>query len=64
MDRRRPGILGKNKISVRVLFSEQDFLELDRIAELERTDISTLERRAVALKYFIPNETNPAKPQE
>jgi hypothetical protein len=64
MEKGRPSVLGRNKISVRVLFSEQDYLELDRIAELERTDISTLVRRAVAHHFFIPNKNNLAKPQE
>ncbi len=63
MGRGRPNVLGRNKVSVRVLFSEQDYLELDRIAQMERTDISTLVRRAVAHHFFIPNKVNPIKPQ-
>ena len=49
MNRGRRNILGRNKVSVRVLFSEEDYLALDKIADLERTDVSTLIRRAVAL---------------
>lgn len=61
MNRGRPCIVGKNKVSVRVLFSEQDYLALDKIAELERTDISTLVRRAVARYFFMPDKSNPVK---
>ena len=52
----RRNVLGRNKISVRVLFSEQDYLELEKTAELERTDVSTLIRRAVAHYFFIPHD--------
>ena len=61
MNRGRPTIVGKNKVSVRVLFSEQDYLALDKIAELERTDISTLVRRAVARYFFMPDKSNTVK---
>jgi hypothetical protein len=63
MNRGRPSIAGRNKVSVRVLFSEQDYLELEKIADLERTDISTLVRRAVAHHFFIPDKSNPVKQQ-
>jgi hypothetical protein len=57
--RGRPSIIaGRNKIYVRVLFSEEDYLELQKIADEERTDISTLVRRAVARFYFTSNKNN------
>lgn len=43
-----------NKVYIRVLFSEQDYLELKKIAEEERTDVSSLVRRAVARFYSLP----------
>ena len=58
MNRGRRNILGRNKVSVRVLFSEEDYLELDRIAELERTDVSTLIRRAVARYFLVPDKSD------
>ena len=53
--------LRTNKVSVRVLFSEGDYLELDRIAKLERTDISTLIRRAVAHYFLVPDKSDAVK---
>ena len=53
--------LRTNKVSVRVLFSEEDYLKLDRIAKLERTDISTLIRRAVARYFFVPDKSGAVK---
>ncbi len=53
--------LRRNKISVRVLFSEEDYLELDKIADLERTDISTLIRRAVARYFLVPDKSDAVK---
>jgi len=42
MRRGRPNPLGKNRVSIRVLLSKEDYSELVKIAELERTDISTI----------------------
>ncbi len=58
MNKGRPNTLGKNKVSIRVLFSEADYGELQKIAEAERTDIGTLVRRAVARYFFVPNNGN------
>lgn len=64
MSKGRPSVVGKNKVSLRVLFSQEDYDELERIAELERTDISTLVRRAVARHYFISNNSNTVQHQQ
>jgi len=61
MNRGRPSTVGRNKVSVRVLFSQEDYEALEKLAELERTDISTLIRRAVARHFFIPNNSNTIK---
>jgi hypothetical protein len=47
-------MVGKNKVSMRVLFSEADYEALVKLAELERTDIGSMVRRAVALQYCLP----------
>ncbi len=54
----RPNTLGKDKVSIRVLFSQDDYEELQKIAQAERTDIGTLVRRAVARYFFIPSNGN------
>jgi hypothetical protein len=61
MNKGRPNTLGKNKVSIRVLFSEGDYLELQKIAETERTDVGTLVRRAVARHFFVPINGNGIK---
>ena len=48
----------KNKVSIRVLFTRDDYKELKRIAAQERTDVSTLVRRAVARYFFVPSDGN------
>ena len=58
MDTFKPNKPGKNKVSIRILFSQDDYLELKRIAKMERTDISNLVRRAVAHHFFIPVNGN------
>ena len=70
MVKTRQPMVGKNKVSMRVLFSETDYQALVKLAEQERTDIGSLVRRAVALQYSLPpydksadcpeNETEPA----
>jgi len=57
----RPSTVGKNKVSIRVLLSQDDYEALEKIAELERTDIATLVRRAVARYFFAPDNCNSAK---
>ena len=57
----RPSTVGRNKVSVRVLISKEDYDGLREIAELERTDISSLIRRAIARYFFIPNNSNNIK---
>lgn len=61
MGKGRPNTLGKSKVSIRVLFSETDYLELQKIAEAERTEVGTLVRRAVARLFFIPGNNGGTK---
>ena len=70
MVKTRQPMVGKNKVSMRVLFSEADYEALVKMAELERTDIGSMVRRAVALQYSLPpydkdtdNPTDPADAQ-
>ena len=58
MDSEQNNTPRKNKVSIRVTFSRDDFKELKRIAAMERTDVSTLVRRAVAHHFFIPASGN------
>ena len=57
----RPSPVGRNRVSVRVLMPKADYETLKQIAELERTDISTLVRRAVAHHFFISGNSNAVK---
>jgi len=61
MNRGRPSPVGKKKVSVRVLFSQEDYEALGKLAKLERTNISTLVRRAVARHFLIPEDSNTVK---
>ena len=54
----------KNKVSIRVLFPRADYKELKKIAAMERTDVSTLVRRAVARYFFIPSDSNTVNHQQ
>ena len=58
----KPSTLGKDRISTRVLMSRSDYEALRRIAELERTDVSALIRRAVAHYFLAPRDSNSVKP--
>jgi len=61
MDAEKPTTQGRNKVSIRVLISRVDYRELKKIAEMERTDVSTLIRRAMAHYFFIPRDDNVVK---
>ncbi len=50
----RRNTVGKNKVSIRVLLSRDDYAELEKIAALERTDVGTLVRRAIARFFLVP----------
>jgi hypothetical protein len=50
----RRNSLGKNQVSIRVLFSEADYAVMQNLAEEERTDIGSLVRRAVVHYFLIP----------
>ncbi len=52
---------GSRKVAVRVIFARSDYKELKRIAALERSDVSTLIRRAVARHFFVPSDGNVVK---
>ena len=61
MNTGRRSAVGKDRVSIRVLLSKQDYETLKEIAELERTDVGTLVRRAVARYFFIPSNSNAVK---
>ena len=54
----RRNTLGKNQVSIRVLFSETDYAVLQNLAQDERTDIGSLDRRAVVHYFLIPTNNN------
>lgn len=58
MKNNRPGKIGRKRVSIRVLLPQSDYRALTEIAGQERTDISTLVRRALAHYFFIPNKGN------
>lgn len=60
MERGRPTIVGKNKVAIRVLLPKADYEALKQIAQLERTDIGSLVRRAVARHFLVPGNNNPS----
>jgi hypothetical protein len=64
METSKPSTLRKNKVSIRVLFPRDDYKELKKIAAMERTDVSTLVRRAVARYFFIPPDSNTVNHQQ
>ena len=49
-------IVGKDRVSLRVQLSRDDYEALRRIAEKDRTDLSSLVRRAIARSYLVPDE--------
>ncbi len=58
MDTCKPNTPRQNKVSIRVLFPRADYKELKKLAAMERTDVSSLVRRAVARYFFIPPDSN------
>ena len=58
MDICKPDTPRQNKVSIRVLFPRADYKELKKLAAMERTDVSSLVRRAVARYFFIPPDSN------
>jgi len=64
MDTGKPNMPGRNKVSIRVLLPRADYKELKKIAAMERSDVSTLVRRAVARYFFIPSDGNAVKHQQ
>ena len=49
-------IVGKDRVSLRVQLSRDDYEALRKIAEKDRTDLSSLVRRAIARSYLVPDE--------
>ena len=49
-------IVGKDRVSLRVQLSRDDYEALRKIAEKDRTDLSSLVRRAIARFYLVPDE--------
>ena len=60
----RRNSLGKNQVSIRVLFSETDYAVLQNLAGEERTDIGSLVRRAVVHYFLIPTNNNNINQQQ
>jgi len=57
----KPSRLGRDRISMRVLMARSDYETLMQIAQVERTDVSTLVRRAIARYFFAPQDSNSVK---
>ncbi len=64
MKRGQTTVIGRKRVSIRVLLPEADYKALVEIAAQERTDISTLVRRAIARYFFIPEKRNAVNPME
>lgn len=58
MMRGKPSVVGRRRVSMRVLMAKDDYDELRKIADIERTDISSLVRRAIARYFFAPSGNN------
>lgn len=54
MMRGKPTVIGRDRVSIRVQISRKDYKSLCQIAEKDRTDISSLVRRAIARYYLVP----------
>ena len=53
MTRRKPAVIGNDRVSIRVLLSRQDYEVLCEIARQERSDTGSLVRRAIARQYLV-----------
>jgi len=49
----KPTVVGRDKVSIRVQLSRKDYQALCKIAEEDRTDLSSLMRRAAARYYLV-----------
>ena len=63
MKKGRPLTIGSPRVSIRVVLSEADYEFLKQMATAERTDVSTLVRRALAYHFFIPGNSNTINPK-
>jgi len=50
----KPTVVGRDKVSIRVQLSRKDYEDLCKVAEDDRTDLSSLMRRA-AVRYYLIN---------
>ena len=64
MDTCKPNTPRQNKVSIRVLFPRADYKALKKLAAMERTDVSSLVRRAVARYFFLPPDSNTVNRQQ
>ena len=55
MERGRPLIGSKEKTAIRVLMPRSDYEALRKIAEVERTDVGSLVRRAIVRQFLVPD---------
>ena len=53
MTRSKLAVIGKDRVSIRVLLSRQDYEVLCEIAQQERSDTGSLVRRAIARQYLV-----------
>jgi len=61
MMRGKPTVVGRDRVSIRVQISREDYRSLCQIAEKDRTDISSLVRRAIARYYLVPSDLSSDK---
>ena len=59
--RGKPIIIGKDRVSLRILISREDYETLRKIAEQDRNEISCLVRRAIARFYLVTDDGDPQK---
>jgi len=59
MHKGRLVVVGKDKAAIRVLLPRRDYQALQRIARLERSDVGTLVRRAIAHQFFLLADGQP-----
>jgi hypothetical protein len=50
----KPTVVGRDRVSIRVQLSRKDYEALCKIAEEDRTDLSSLVRRA-AVRFYLVN---------
>jgi hypothetical protein len=61
MMRGKPTVVGRDRVSIRVQISREDYKSLCEVAEKDRTDISSLVRRAIARYYLVADDNSDDK---